>query len=185
MQQRWFVLLCCALARAASSFKLVSGDCHIDHTLLKPDATVEEVDRLCAEAMEHGFASVCVNSGWVRRCAEILGGSGVLVCTVVGFPLGACLTEVKSYEARRAIEHGACEVDMVLNVGAMKSGMEDTAVLSVPAALEPPPMSSSLFVSSLLWRSNMTINSSSQLLSCWATWRSCLLIQCDHLPIST
>lgn len=98
---------------------------HIDHTLLKPDATVQEVDRLCAEAMEHGFASVCVNSGWVRRCAEILGGSGVLVCTVVGFPLGACLTEVKSYEARRAIEHGACEIDMVLNVGAMKSGMED------------------------------------------------------------
>lgn len=98
---------------------------HIDHTLLKPDATQAEVDQLCAEAMAHGFASVCVNSGWVRRCAEILAGSGVLVCTVVGFPLGACLTEVKSYEARRAIESGACEVDMVLNVGAMKSGLED------------------------------------------------------------
>ena len=79
--------------------------------------------QLCAEAIENRFASVCVNSTWVRRCAEILAGSGVLVCTVVGFPLGAALTEVKSYEARRAIEDGACEVDMVLNVGAMKSGL--------------------------------------------------------------
>jgi deoxyribose-phosphate aldolase len=66
---------------------------------------------------------VCINSTWVKRCAEILMGSGVLVCTVVGFPLGASLSEVKSYEARRAIEDGACEVDMVLNVGAMKSGL--------------------------------------------------------------
>lgn len=97
----------------------------IDHTLLKADATIDEIDRLCAEAIEYRFASVCVNSTWIRRCAEILAGSGVLVCTVVGFPLGASLTEVKSYEARRAIEEGACEVDMVLNVGAMKSGLTD------------------------------------------------------------
>ena len=96
---------------------------HIDHTLLKADATASDIDELCGEAMEHRFASVCVNSTWVKRCAEILMGSGVLVCTVVGFPLGASLTEVKSYEARRAIEEGACEIDMVLNVGAMKSGM--------------------------------------------------------------
>ena len=96
---------------------------HIDHTLLKADATSAEIDVLCGEAMEHRFASVCVNSTWVKRCAEILMGSGVLVCTVVGFPLGASLSEVKSYEARRAIEDGACEIDMVLNVGAMKSGM--------------------------------------------------------------
>lgn len=97
----------------------------IDHTLLAPDATVDAIDTLCAEAMEHGFASVCVNSVWVRRCAEVLSGSGVLVCTVVGFPLGASLTEVKSYEARRAIEEGACEVDMVLDVGGIKSRMDD------------------------------------------------------------
>lgn len=96
---------------------------HIDHTLLKADATAADVDTLCAEAMEYRFASVCINSTWVKRCAEILMGSGVLVCTVVGFPLGASLSEVKSYEARRAIEDGACEVDMVLNVGAMKSGL--------------------------------------------------------------
>lgn len=98
---------------------------HIDHTLLKPDATCEEIDALCAEAIEHGFASVCVNSSWVRRCAEILEGTGVLVCTVVGFPLGACLTEAKVYEARRAIENGACEVDMVLAIGALKSHLGD------------------------------------------------------------
>ena len=95
---------------------------YIDHTLLKPDATAAQIDQLCAEAMENHFASVCVNGSWVRRCAEILEGSGVAVCTVVGFPLGASVPEVKAYEARRAIEDGACEVDMVINVGAIKSG---------------------------------------------------------------
>ncbi len=95
---------------------------YLDHTLLKPDATVTEIDVLCAEALEHGFASVCVNGTWVRRCAEILAGSPVLVCSVVAFPLGAAAPEAKAYEARRAIECGACEVDMVLNVGALKSG---------------------------------------------------------------
>lgn len=105
----------------------------IDHTLLKPDATQAEIDQLCAEAIENRFASVCVNSTWVRRCAEILDGSGVLVCTVVGFPLGAALTEVKSYEARRAIEDGACEVDMVLNVGALKSGLLEAVRADVAA----------------------------------------------------
>ena len=97
---------------------------YLDHTLLKPDATVAEIDQLCAEALGYGFASVCVNGSWVRRCAEILAGSKVLVCTVVGFPLGAMTPEVKAYEARRAIEDGACEVDMVLAVGALKSGDE-------------------------------------------------------------
>lgn len=95
---------------------------YLDHTILKPDATVAEIDRLCAEALEHRFASVCVNGAWVRRCAEILEGSGVLVCSVVGFPLGAMAPEVKVYEARRAIEDGACEIDMVIHVGALKSG---------------------------------------------------------------
>ena len=95
---------------------------YLDHTLLKPDATLAEIDTLCGEALEYGFASVCVNGSWVRRCAEILAGSQVLVCTVVGFPLGAMAPEVKAYEARRAIEDGACEVDMVLAVGALRSG---------------------------------------------------------------
>ena len=95
---------------------------YIDHTLLKPDAMASEIDALCSEAMEFHFASVCINPTWVRRAAEILSGSGVLVCTVVGFPLGASVPEVKAYEARRAIEDGACEVDMVQNVGALKSG---------------------------------------------------------------
>jgi deoxyribose-phosphate aldolase len=94
----------------------------IDHTLLRPDATAAEIDKLCDEALRHRFAAVCVNGGWVKRCAEILAGSGVAVCSVVGFPLGAMASEVKSYEARRAIEDGACEIDMVLNVGALKSG---------------------------------------------------------------
>jgi deoxyribose-phosphate aldolase len=93
----------------------------IDHTLLKPDATREEVERLCREAAQFCFASVCVNPNWVALCREMLRASGVKVCTVVGFPLGAHLPDVKSYEARRAVEQGAEEVDMVLNIGALKS----------------------------------------------------------------
>ena len=93
----------------------------IDHTLLKPDATREEVDQLCREAAQFCFASVCVNPNWVALCREILRDSGVKVCTVIGFPLGAHLPDVKAYEARRAVEQGAEEVDMVLNVGALKS----------------------------------------------------------------
>jgi deoxyribose-phosphate aldolase len=97
----------------------------IDHTLLRADATLEEIDRLCDEALRHRFASVCVNGVHVRRCAEILQGSGVAVCSVIGFPLGAVAPEVKVYEARRAVEDGACEIDMVLNVGALKSGDDE------------------------------------------------------------
>ncbi|MDH7485418.1 MAG: deoxyribose-phosphate aldolase [Anaerolineae bacterium] len=97
----------------------------IDHTLLKPDATEEQVRRLCAEAREYGFAAVCVNPTWVRLCAEALHGTPVRVCTVIGFPLGATTTEVKAYEAAQAIAHGAQEVDMVLNIGALKSRDED------------------------------------------------------------
>jgi deoxyribose-phosphate aldolase len=98
---------------------------YIDHTLLKPEATVEDIDKLCAEALQLRVASVCVNGSWVKRCTEILRGSGVLVCSVIGFPLGAMASEVKAYEARRAIEDGACEIDMVQNVGALKSGFDD------------------------------------------------------------
>ena len=94
----------------------------IDHTLLKPDATLAEIDKICDEALRFDFASVCVNGVHVKRCAEILAGSGVRTCCVIGFPLGAMAPEVKVYEARRAIEDGACEIDMVMNVGALKSG---------------------------------------------------------------
>jgi len=108
----------------------------IDHTLLKPEATAAEVDRLCDEARTHRFASVCVNGTWVRRCAEIVIGSGVAVCCVVGFPLGASATEVKVYEARRAIEDGACEIDMVMNVGALKSGDREFVRRDIAAVAE-------------------------------------------------
>ncbi|HEX2906367.1 MAG TPA: deoxyribose-phosphate aldolase, partial [Phototrophicaceae bacterium] len=94
----------------------------IDHTLLKPEASAAEVEQLCQEAREYHFASVCVNSAYVPRCAELLQDSGVTVCTVVGFPLGASLAEVKAYEARLSIEHGAREIDMVQNVGLLKNG---------------------------------------------------------------
>ncbi|PYS70917.1 MAG: deoxyribose-phosphate aldolase [Acidobacteria bacterium] len=94
----------------------------IDHTLLKPDASQTEIKHLCEEAAQYHFASVCVNPTWVRACACHLQGTGVPVCTVIGFPLGATLPDVKAYEARRAIMDGAREVDMVINVGALKSG---------------------------------------------------------------
>ncbi len=94
----------------------------IDHTLLKPEATDEDIKRLCEEAARYRFASVCVNPTWVRVAACSLRGSGIPVCTVIGFPLGATLADVKAYEARRAILDGATEVDMVINVGALKSG---------------------------------------------------------------
>jgi len=94
----------------------------IDHTLLKPDATHEQIVQLCQEAREYRFASVCVNPVNVALCAQLLSGSGVPVGTVVGFPLGATLTQVKVFEAQQAIGEGAAEVDMVINVGALKSG---------------------------------------------------------------
>jgi deoxyribose-phosphate aldolase len=94
----------------------------IDHTLLKPDATAAEIDKLCREAAEFHFATVCVNPTWVAYCARVLRGSGVGVCSVVGFPLGATTPDVKQYETRRAIFDGATEIDMVLNIGALKSG---------------------------------------------------------------
>ena len=93
----------------------------IDHTLLKPDATQDQIAQLCYEARKYGFASVCVNPTNVSLCTQLLKGSGVPVCTVVGFPLGATSTEVKVFEAQQAIRDGATEVDMVINVGALKS----------------------------------------------------------------
>lgn len=95
---------------------------YIDHTLLKQDATVQQIDRLCAEAAEYHFASVCVNPWYVPRCVKNLEGSGVKVCTVVGFPLGATTLETKVFETLQAVKSGAKEIDMVINVCAMKSG---------------------------------------------------------------
>ncbi|MGH9349818.1 MAG: deoxyribose-phosphate aldolase [Vicinamibacterales bacterium] len=94
----------------------------IDHTLLKPDATRTDIEALCREAAEYRFATVCVNPTWVALCAGLLGGTGVAVTSVVGFPLGATTPDVKHYETRRAIFDGAREVDMVINIGALKSG---------------------------------------------------------------
>jgi deoxyribose-phosphate aldolase len=95
---------------------------YIDHTLLKPEASRDQILKLCREAVEHHFASVCVNPCWVRLCAEALRGSEVKVCTVIGFPLGATLSSVKAFEAEESIRQGAGEVDMVINIGALKSG---------------------------------------------------------------
>ncbi len=93
----------------------------IDHTLLKPDATQDQIAQLCFEARKHGFASVCVNPTWVQLCAQLLKGSQVKVCTVIGFPLGATAPEVKVFETQNAIDHGATEIDMVANIGALKA----------------------------------------------------------------
>jgi deoxyribose-phosphate aldolase len=112
----------------------------IDHTLLKPDATATEIEKLCKEAAEWKFASVCINPTWVALAASKLRGSGVAVCTVIGFPLGATTPDVKQFEARRAIFDGASEVDMVINVGALKSGdvrLVTEDVRGVVAACQP------------------------------------------------
>jgi deoxyribose-phosphate aldolase len=94
----------------------------IDHTLLKPNAVAREIEQLCGEALEYGFYSVCINPTHVARCKAILSGSRVKVCTVIGFPLGANMTAVKAYEATSAEELGADEIDMVINIGALKDG---------------------------------------------------------------
>ena len=94
---------------------------YIDHTLLKPDATYAQIAQLCEEARQYGFATVCVNPVHVRLCAQLLRGSGVGVCSVVGFPLGATPTNVKCYETQQAINDGATEIDMVIHIGALKS----------------------------------------------------------------
>lgn len=94
----------------------------IDHTLLKPDATADKIAQLCFEAKKYGFASVCVNPSYVKLCADLLKDTDVKVCTVIGFPLGATSTEVKAFETKNALENGATEIDMVINIGALKAG---------------------------------------------------------------
>lgn len=109
---------------------------YIDHTMLKADATRADIEKLCQEAKQHEFASVCVNTCFVPLAAELLEGSEVKVCCVVGFPLGAMSTPAKAFEAQWAVEHGAQEVDMVLNVGAMISGEEEIVLRDIEAVVQ-------------------------------------------------
>jgi deoxyribose-phosphate aldolase len=108
----------------------------IDHTLLKPEATEPQIRQLCEEARKFGFASVCVNPSHVRLCAELLGGTPVRVCTVVGFPLGATLPDVKAFETQRTIADGAAEIDMVINLGALKNGQDDLVLRDIAAVVQ-------------------------------------------------
>jgi len=107
-----------------SELKLSSQDLAgmIDHTLLKPDATISEINQLCEEAIQYNFASVCVNPFYVDTCFNLIKSSNVKVCTVIGFPLGATTTQSKFHEAEEAIKNGAEELDMVINVGKLKDG---------------------------------------------------------------
>lgn len=109
----------------------------IDHTLLKPDASLGEVETLCREAAQFHFATVCVNPTWVATCARLLRGTPVKVTSVVGFPLGATTPDVKNYETRRALFDGAGEIDMVINVGALKSGDLRTVERDIEAVAAP------------------------------------------------
>jgi deoxyribose-phosphate aldolase len=108
---------------------------YIDHTLLKADATRAQVTQLCHEAQEYRFAAVCVNPTHVRLCADLLTDSGVAVASVVGFPLGATSPEVKAYEARQAVQNGASEIDMVINIGALKDGDYDLVERDIAAVV--------------------------------------------------
>ncbi|WP_188453616.1 deoxyribose-phosphate aldolase [Virgibacillus oceani] len=108
---------------------------YIDHTQLKPDTTEEKISQIVKEASEHGFASVCVNPYWVSYCYERLKNTDVKVCTVIGFPLGAATTETKVFETNQAIKDGATEVDMVINIGALKSNNDDVVRNEIEAVV--------------------------------------------------
>ncbi|SMQ82974.1 deoxyribose-phosphate aldolase [Bacillus sp. OV166] len=108
----------------------------IDHTLLKPEATRQQIESLCQEAKKYKFASVCVNPTWVSTAKELLQGSGVMVCTVIGFPLGAATSETKAFETKNAIENGAEEVDMVINIGALKDHNDELVEKDIRAVVE-------------------------------------------------
>lgn len=125
------VSCCPAVARAEPSIANL-----IDHTLLRPEATRSDILRLCAEARQYGFASVCVNPYWVPLAVAALRGTPVKVCTVAGFPLGAAMTEVKRAEAEAAVRTGANEVDMVINIGALRSGDYDTVKTDIQSVVE-------------------------------------------------
>jgi deoxyribose-phosphate aldolase len=108
----------------------------IDHTLLKPEATKEQIVKLAEEAKTYGFASVCVNPAWVKTAYEILKDTDVKVCTVIGFPLGATTPEVKAFEAKNAVENGATEVDTVINIGALKDGNDELVEKDIKAVVD-------------------------------------------------
>lgn len=109
---------------------------YIDHTLLKPESTQTQIDKLIAEAVEHQFASVCVNPTWVSYAAKALKGTEVNVCTVIGFPLGANTSSVKAFETKDAVANGADEIDMVINIGQLKSGQYDAVEADIRAVVE-------------------------------------------------
>lgn len=109
---------------------------YIDHTLLKPDATLAQIDTLCKEAVQYGFHSVCVNTSYVKVCADFLKNSEVKVCCVVGFPLGAMDTESKAFETQTAIKNGASEIDMVVNLGAVKDRRNKDIVQDIAAVVK-------------------------------------------------
>lgn len=109
---------------------------YIDHTLLKADAKQSDIEILCAEAKEHDFASVCVNTYWVPLCAELLHGTDVKVCCVVGFPLGAMSTKAKAFETAEACANGAQEIDMVINVGELKAKHDAAVLADIKAVVE-------------------------------------------------
>lgn len=126
---------------------------YIDHTLLKADAKRDQVEQLCSEAKEYNFASVCVNPTWVKLASEQLKGTDVKVCTVIGFPLGATTPETKAFETKNAIENGATEVDMVINIGALKSGdleLVEQDIRAVVEAAKGKALTKVIFETSLL-----------------------------------
>ena len=108
----------------------------IDHTVLKPEATEADIEKLCAEAAQYKFYSVCVNPSWVTKCKQLLRGSGVKVCAVAGFPLGAQAPQIKALEARRALREGAAEIDMVINIGALKSKDDQLVLRDIRGVVE-------------------------------------------------
>ncbi|MBN0919406.1 deoxyribose-phosphate aldolase [[Mycoplasma] gypis] len=108
----------------------------VDHTLLKPEATQKDIDKLISEAIEYDFKSVCINPTWIKHAKEKLAGSNTIVCTVVGFPLGAMVTQAKVHETKLAISHGADEVDMVINIGRFKQGQYDYVLNEIKAIKE-------------------------------------------------
>ncbi|WP_019721575.1 deoxyribose-phosphate aldolase [Heyndrickxia coagulans] len=109
---------------------------YIDHTLLKPEATEKDILKLTAEAAQYHFASVCIHPYWVKLAAKELAGTDVKVCTVIGFPLGATTAETKAFETKKAIEDGADEIDMVINIGALKSGDIEAVEADIRAVVE-------------------------------------------------
>ncbi|HWQ41730.1 MAG TPA: deoxyribose-phosphate aldolase [Desulfosporosinus sp.] len=108
----------------------------IDHTILKPIATQEDVTKICNEALNYGFASVCINPSFVPLAVNLLKDSAVLVCTVIGFPLGSTSTATKAFEAQEAVKNGALEVDMVINIGALKERREDVVFQDISTVVE-------------------------------------------------